>query len=233
MKKKIILSVVVIVAVLSVAIGGTLAWFTGSASISQNKFEAGTVKIKADDVFAYTDEGLKNWNPGDCTDKEISIEVDGSKRILLRAKITETWKAANGSTIVTTTARNIANVSWSMTEGTVTTTWPNSNWVYNSADGYWYFKGILYPQGYNSTDPHLGNTSNIVASKIKLLSKVCLSGPLTNNTYQGATYTIDVNFEAIQSTNDAELSAWLVNFVPDTGFGANDYGVTGTWNFAP
>lgn len=94
MNRKVWTSLLIIGMALAAIAGGTLAWFTASASIDANTFTAGTVKIEAGESWA-ADYEVENWNPGDCEDKEVWVEVTGSKGVYLRAKIIDGWYQYN------------------------------------------------------------------------------------------------------------------------------------------
>ena len=56
--------------------------------------------------------------------------------------------------------------------------------------------------------------NNIVTDETEgliIFGLVCLDGPTTKNEFQGASYVIEVEFEAIQASNNASGSAWGVN----------------------
>ncbi|MDO9574873.1 MAG: BsaA family SipW-dependent biofilm matrix protein [Candidatus Contubernalis sp.] len=197
MNRKLLTSMLIIVMAIAAMAGGTLAWFTDTSS-TQNVFVAGTVEIEADESW---DEGFKveKWNPGDCTDKVITIENTGTKGILLRAKITETWTLANNTVYTTTGKRDITNVNWKVGVDSWGADWEYVEGHNTLADGYFYYLGHS-PAG---------------SGQIKFLSKVCLAGAGTDNTYQGAEYKIEITFEAIQSSNNASGSAWGINSVYD------------------
>ena len=205
MNKKVWTSLLVIgLAVLAIG-GGTLAWFTAQANIEPNLFTAGILEIDADEEWSYGSEGLTNWNPGDCTEKEITVEVTGTKRAFIRVLITETWSLPQEEgepNVITYHKRDAANVNWSV-DGKA---WPGDpeKWqMITSGEGeeavtYWYYKGMFDPD--EDDGP----------KKVTVLSKVCLAGAETGNDYQGATYTLSMNFEAIQVTNEAVNNAWGV-----------------------
>ena len=204
MNKGILTSLALIALALTAIVGGTVAWFTDSAGVEPETFTTGTVKIEAGESWA---EGysVDNWNPGDSTEKEITLEVTGSKRAFVRVRIIETWEDAEftgeeNSIACETHARDIENVEW----------WVDSQkWPGNPAkwqmltvgdSTYWYYKGML--------DPHKGDGPD----KITVLSKVCLNFENTDNRYQGATYTLSMEFEAVQVTHDAVKDEWGVTW---------------------
>ncbi len=207
MKRSIVVSLLIIVLAVAALGGGTLAWFTASAEIKDNVFTAGTLEIGAGESW---DEDFKveNWNPGDCTEKKVELAVKGSKRAFIRVLITEKWsfpKEEGSPEVVTTYERDAANVSWSVGE----VSWPGepAEWqMMITEDGtYWYYKGMFDPD-----QSEEGGRTPDGPEKVTVLSKVCLAGADTDNEYQGATYTLGMNFEAIQVTNEAVNDAWGV-----------------------
>ncbi len=204
MNKGILTSLMSIALAFAAIIGGTLAWFTDSAGIEANTFTAGTVKIEADESW---EEGfsIDNWNPGDCTDKVITLEVTGSKRVFVRLRITEMWEDAEGaggddSVACETHTRDIGNVNWWVGGQE----WPGTpaQWQMLAVDGvtYWYYKGMLDPAEVEGPD------------KITVLSRVCLELDGTDNSYQGAEYSLSMEFDAVQVTHDAVESEWGVSW---------------------
>ncbi len=211
MNKKVWTSLLVIGLAVAAITGGTLAWFTANAEIGPNVFTAGTLEIDAMETWAFEDEGLTNWNPGDCTDKEITVEVTGTKRAFIRVQLTEEWENVGVVDGVDKNGvyskRNAPNVNWWICdeEGENCVAWLNGNWqMITTGTGenektYWYYKGMFDPEE-EGDGPQ----------KVIVLSKVCLDGAGTGNEFQGATYTLSMNFEAIQVTNEAVNDAWGV-----------------------
>lgn len=206
MNRKIWTSLLLIGLALAAIVGGTLAWFTSQATIEPNVFTAGTLEIDANETWAYGEDGLTNWNPGDCTEKEITVEVTGTKRAFIRVQLNEEWKDVDVVGGVDRNGvyneRNAPNVNWWIGEDA----WPGNpeEWqmiTTGTGEGeatYWYYKGMFDP---NEVDG---------PKKVTVLSKVCLDGAGTGNEFQGATYTLAMDFEAIQVTNEAVNDAWGV-----------------------
>ncbi len=90
MKKKLLVSILVIAISLSAIAGGTLAWFTDAQAIPTNTLKAGVLSLDVKDDFPYEDNTFDNAEPGTSVDKDVSITNDGTKREFLRADITET-----------------------------------------------------------------------------------------------------------------------------------------------
>ncbi len=201
--KKVVASMIVIVMALLAITGGTLAWFSDSDDIEQNVFTAGTVILEAYDSWAETGHEVENWNPGDCDDKEISLEYLGSKNAFLRMKITEEWSDTDGVDGVWND-RDVPNVDWKVNG----TDWADqTDWVYY--DGWWYYTGgegdyCMEINGTTIKSFAPGQAPGVIG----ILTEVCLDGPGTGNEYQGAKYTIDAEFEALQGSNNASGDAW-------------------------
>lgn len=210
MNRKIWTSLLLIGLALAAIVGGTLAWFTSQATIEPNVFTAGRLEIDANETWEYGEDGLTNWNPGDCTEKEITVEVTGTKRAFIRVQLNEEWEGVDEVNGVNKNGvyneRNAPNVNWWICDeaGENCVAWPNGKWqMITTGTGedeatYWYYKGMFDPK--EAAGPQ----------KVTVLSKVCLDGAGTGNEFQGATYTLAMDFEAIQVTNEAVNDAWGV-----------------------
>ncbi len=229
MKKKILVSTLIILVVVAASLGATMAWFTDQSDPIENTFTAGTVEIKADESWA-VGHTHRNWNPGDCTGKEIKVRVVGTKRVFIRADIEEKWfnlKALdlNGNVLLDSMGnpvlasptsyvyydgRTAPNIKWQIKKTDlanpsefVYADWPANQW--QQVGSHWYYSGILTPSG------------SIPAgiSEILVTSRVCLDGPGTSNAYQGASYKLNIDFEAIQVTHEAAFLQWGAGFHVD------------------
>ncbi len=113
---------------------------------------------------------------------------------------------------------------------------------------YWYYFGEgvqdggylkpIYVQEMDGDDPVFDNgepvyeldsngNPKVVDRKIEFLSKVGLKGNETGNDYQGATYTMNVKFDAIQVTHEAVFDQWKVGYINDDRVGGSETGVIG------
>lgn len=194
MKTKIGLSILVIMFVLAASLGATLAWFTDEASIEPNVFTAGTLLIEAGESW---EEGhqVENWNPGDCEDKEVTVEITGSKSAYIRMQFEDGWyeyKEVDDEWVW---------VSWSHSENVNPIIikigeeeFPTNDWV---KEGVWYYYVGGDPDGYLAS----GET-------ITVITEVCLDGPSTDNEFQGKQYRLGFTFEAIQTSNNAAYYEW-------------------------
>ncbi len=189
MKKSIVVSLLIIVLAVAAITGGTLAWFTAQANIEPNLFTAGTVEIEAGETFNSGQGAVSNWNPGDCTDKEVWVQVKGTKGVYLRFKINDGWYEPS--------AQPGEWEEWDLGELTNPVSYglPNENWVW--LDGYYYYAG-------GRIEPD--------TEKIEVISKVCLSGEAGND-FQGKQYRIGFEFRAIQTTHEAAFSEWGVGYL--------------------
>ncbi len=207
MNRRTILSLAIILLAVASVGGATMAWFTDSKELT-NTFSAGTLEIDGSDHWTGYDPGdvWENVNPGDCKDKEFTIYNKGSKHALLRFTWNGVWsgvKDAGGNPL--TGDPDLVSVKvtgWTSKVDPVT----NIKW--------WYYDGKLDPS--DPDDPGYPNDSYI-----EFTLEVCLAGAGTGNEYQGASFKLDFDFEAIQASNNASGDQWGV----DSWYFADD-GVT-------
>lgn len=158
--------------------GGTMAWFTANDEVS-NIFKAGTVEVKVND-HGFKD--VENVNPGDCYEKKLSVKSLGSKRTLVRVKFIPSWTDTSGNPI-NSGSNDPANI--------ITQSIPViGDWI-KIGDWYYYKKELTE-----------GNETSV------LKQNVCFNGGKMDNDYQGATYTLKAEAEAVQATNFAPLHVW-------------------------
>ncbi len=193
MKTKIILSSVVILLVFALSLGATMAWFTAEASVDENIFTAGTLMIEAGESWA-DDYEVENWNPGDCEDKEVTVEVTGSKSAYIRMQFDDGWyEEENGSWVSWTHSNEVDPIKIRVNGDE----FPTADWV--EEDGWFYYVG--------------GDPAGFLApgATITVISEVCLDGPTADNEFQGKQYRLGFTFEAIQTTNNAAYDEWGVD----------------------
>lgn len=118
MKKKVLIGLAVFAAAALLA-AGVWAWFTATAEAETNEFTAGTVAIALHDEFA--EDGIVNWNPGDCAEKEVYVENTGTLDAYVRVKLTPEWEDGLSN----------ENVTWVV----------GSNWYLH--EGWYYYKLVL------------------------------------------------------------------------------------------
>lgn len=182
MKKKIILSILVILFVAAASLGATMAWFTSSVTLD-NTFTAGTLIIGGEDTWESLDgDDWENVNPGDCKGKEFTITNEGTKNALLRFKFDGSWGEWENDMWAEMADSDPDLVTISFNEP--------SDW-YLHTDGWYYYLDRMLP------------ADDIDYEDLEFALKVCVDGPGTGNEYQGISYKLDFTFQAIQASNNA------------------------------
>lgn len=127
MKKSILVGMLVFSLAALMVVGGTLAWFTSEAEVT-NTFTAGTVEIEV--LEKGETEDITNWNPGDTTDYDVWVKSLGSKQTYVRVKLEPVWYDDDEEAEV-----DENNVELIFGEDL------DENWVL--VDGWYYYKKIL------------------------------------------------------------------------------------------
>lgn len=191
-KKKIIgLCIAGVLAVGS--IGGSLAWFTSSDSITNPFATASTDNpsnpnsgIKINEKF--NKEEADNTLPGDTVTKQVNVSNKATYDQLIRVKIKKVWKDAKGNEKSDLDTKNInLNFEKNLTDSNKP---EEGKWIEGS-DGYYYYNGIVNPDG---------QTAN-------LLESVTLSKDTTNE-FKGLNFDVVVASEGVQAANGAVNDSW-------------------------
>ncbi|HAT4134236.1 SipW-dependent biofilm matrix protein BsaA [Clostridium perfringens] len=191
-KKKIIgLCIAGVLAVGS--IGGSLAWFTSSDSITNPFSTASTDNpsnpnsgIKINEKF--NKEEADNTLPGDKVTKQVNVSNKATYDQLIRVKIKKVWKDAKGNEKSDLDTKNInLNFEKNLTDSNKP---EEGKWIEGS-DGYYYYNGIVNPDG---------QTAN-------LLESVTLSKDITNE-FKGLNFDVVVASEGVQAANGAVNDSW-------------------------
>ncbi|EOU1828496.1 hypothetical protein C0L77_001258 [Clostridium perfringens] len=191
-KKKIIgLCIAGVLAVGS--IGGSLAWFTSSDSITNPFSTASTDNpsnpnsgIKINEKF--NKEEADNTLPGDKVTKQVNVSNKATYDQLIRVKIKKVWKDAKGEEKPDLDTKNInLNFEKNLTDSNKP---EKGKWIEGS-DGYYYYNGIVNPDG---------QTAN-------LLESVTLSKDITNE-FKGLKFDVIVDSEGVQAANGAVNDSW-------------------------
>lgn len=191
-KKKIIgLCIAGVLAVGS--IGGSLAWFTSSDSITNPFSTASTDNpsnpnsgIKINEKF--NKEEADNTLPGDKVTKQVNVINKATYDQLIRVKIKKVWKDAKGNEKSDLDTKNIIlNFEKNLTDSNKP---EEGKWIEGS-DGYYYYNGIVNPDG---------QTAN-------LLESVTLSKDITNE-FKGLKFDVIVDSEGVQAANGAVNDSW-------------------------
>lgn len=191
-KKKIIgLCIAGVLAVGS--IGGSLAWFTSSDSITNPFSTASTdnpsdpnsgIKIHED----FKPEDADNTLPGDTVTKQVNVINKATYDQLIRVKIEKVWKDAKGEPKNDLDTKNIKlNFGKNLADSNKP---EEGKWIEGS-DGYYYYNGIVNPKG---------QTAN-------LLESVTLSKDTTNE-FKGLKFDVVVDSEGVQAANGAVNDSW-------------------------
>ncbi|SQB38932.1 Camelysin metallo-endopeptidase [Clostridium perfringens] len=206
-KKKIIgLCIAGVLAVGS--IGGSLAWFTSSDSVTNPFTTASTdnpsdsnsgIKIHED----FKPEDADNTLPGDTVTKQVNVINKATYDQLIRVKIKKVWKDAKGNEKSDLDTKNIIlNFEKNLTDSNKP---EEGKWIEGS-DGYYYYNGIVNPDG---------QTAN-------LLESVTLSKDITNE-FKGLKFDVTVDSEGVQAANGAVNDSWknAPQVIKDLGAGTN------------
>lgn len=206
-KKKIIgLCIAGVLAVGS--IGGSLAWFTSSDSVTNPFTTASTdnpsdpnsgIKIHED----FNKEDADNTLPGDTVTKQVNVINKATYDQLIRVKIKKVWKDAKGEEKPDLDTKNInLNFENNLTDSNKP---EEGKWIEGS-DGYYYYNGIVNPDG---------QTAN-------LLESVTLSKDTTNE-FKGLKFDVVVDSEGVQAANGAVNDSWkdAPQVIKDLGAGTN------------
>ncbi|MDU1686059.1 MAG: SipW-dependent biofilm matrix protein BsaA [Clostridium perfringens] len=206
-KKKIIgLCIAGVLAVGS--IGGSLAWFTSSDSVTNPFTTASTDNpsdpnsgIKINEKFDKNE--ADNTLPGDNVTKQVNVSNTATYDQLIRVKIEKVWKDAEGTEKPDLDKENIIlNFEKNLTDSNNP---EEGKWIKGS-DGYYYYNGIVNPKG---------QTSN-------LLESVTLSKDTTNE-FKGLKFDVVVDSEGVQAANGAVSDSWkdAPQALKDLGAGTN------------
>ncbi|ELC8351314.1 hypothetical protein QYB82_002140 [Clostridium perfringens] len=191
-KKKIIgLCIAGVLAVGS--IGGSLAWFTSSDSVTNPFTTASTDNpsdlnsgIKINEKF--DEKEAKDRLPGDKVTKQVNVINTAKYDQLIRVKIKKVWKDAKGEEKSDLDTKNIIlNFGENLTDSNKP---EKGKWIEGS-DGYYYYNGIVNPKV---------QTAN-------LLESVTLSKDTTNE-FKGLKFDVVVDSEGVQAANGAVNDSW-------------------------
>ncbi|MDU1055281.1 SipW-dependent-type signal peptide-containing protein [Clostridium baratii] len=185
MGKKKIIGLCLAVGLMVGVVGGSLAWFTDTDTVT-NSFATqgnGTDEsngIKIEEIF---DSELANKVlPGTEVNKDAKVVNTATYKQLIRVKFDKVWKNADGKKL---------NLDFIQLKYQNTTTSNEVNKWIDGNDGYFYYNGVVEADG--STE--------------YLLDSVKLSDE-ANNDYKNIGYDVIVQAEGIQASNDAVSDQW-------------------------
>lgn len=134
--------------VVVIAVGGVFAYFNQTMSV-ENPFDTGKYDSVLVEDFSPADG--ENWEPGSEVNKDIEVKNTGDYDVIVRVKFDEKWvNKDTGSIVKENTGMNDSISQASAADGLVAAdgsvvakTLNKADWVYNAADGYWYYKANL------------------------------------------------------------------------------------------
>lgn len=240
MSKKKIIGLCLVGALAIGSIGGSLAWFTSSDSVT-NPFSTASTNtpddqnsgIKINENFDHEHAG--NSLPGDTVNKQVNVTSTANYDQLVRAKIKKVWKDAKGNVITSIWLKDGKRVAPN-TEGakeeqldtsyivlnfenqkegnrlTTESTAEKGKWIQEADAEQGKDGGYYYYVGKLAPKANTGN----------FLESVTLSPELPNE-YKGLNFDIVVDSEGIQASNGAAADAWKTapQAIKELGAGSN------------
>ncbi len=200
-KNKKSLIFLILLLVVSITIGGTIAFFSSRDTFS-NEFNAGTYVIQTQERFESPDD----WTPGTTTDKEVIVTNRGTTPAAVRVKLTESWKDTNGNPLPLKDGNNnpagIINYAFDK----------DFKWE-KVGDWYYYFRSVDQNQSTSSLIESVTFNPNVAITS----TKNCVTDETTHattcttetNDYGGGTYTLVVDIETCQYDKYQEI--WNTN----------------------
>ena len=173
-------------------VGGTYAYFTSTSTLN-NSFKTGTYATSVTEEFV----SPTNWVPGTVTQKKVNVTNKGTVSIVARASYTESWTAADGTSLsLTRNGDPIAQFEI------------GSDWVQEG--NYYYYNKVLGQNATSTdfledvtfnpefellegTDIHCETVGTVGQGTAEVKCSNLRSG------YAGATYTLNITIETIQS----------------------------------
>lgn len=214
-------------------VGGTFAYFNQTMKV-ENPFDTGKYDTKVTEDFKPQDG--ENWDPGAEVNKDVNVLNTGDYDVLVRVKFDEKWvNKDTDATVKENAGMDDSTSQDNATDGlvekdgsVVAKTLNKENWVYNGADGYWYYNQNLKAGGETGTfldavklleDADMGNyivTNYYTTAADKPAEDAIGTDPAT----QWVAYTGDM-------PKDATHNMVLTKQDPDkTGYGNADYTLT-------
>ena len=180
MKKRIFLYAIVGIC-LSVAISGTLAYFTDEEA-THNIITTGGVNIEviektqgSNDVLVdFPQDGIKGVMPGKTISKIVQVKNAGNNEAWIRINVESIMTNPAGESLPLTIGENKNVIEYSVLDG----------WV-DGGDGYYYFRSPVEPE----------QLTDVLFKEVKF-------NPNMGNEYQNCTAKIIINAQAVQTANN-------------------------------
>ncbi len=219
MKKRMLMSMLVIALVAAVIGGGTMAWFTAKADAPVNEFIAGSVMLEVGEEVVYG-EDMENVNPGDCFLKCIEVENKGTKEMELRLvdigfDVTIEWDWLEDhfyELCFTEDYEDIEDLQAAYEAGDYEipaffAPCPDSGWVMEyvkeedeiTGFNFYYAEGPVAP-----------------GESVNLCVVASFDGGLMGNIWQTAQFNqVNGTFQAVQASNEAPNEVWGADWNPE------------------
>ena len=172
------------------AVGGTFAYFNSSATF-ENIFHTAGLGVKYTENFVSPD----NWQPGDTTPKTLTVKNESTVPLTAKIKIVkEEWKKDD---TVLPLKQNDVEVAVK----DINTT----DWIKH--DDYYYYKKTLQPGEtsttfINSVTYNADTDLSTVCTPTGTIGEGTYSVTCTGGEYSGATYTLKLQVETVQASQE-------------------------------
>jgi len=183
MRKNTIFCLLTAVLFIFSSIGTTLA---AQKVIDESVHEVNMAGVKAQIIEEY--EKAVNVYPGSTSSKVVNMQNTGSSDVVVRVRVEKAWGETRDED-----GKLIADDAWSTDN--ITIEYNTKFWYYDTADGYFYYKGVLKP-GETTLEP---------------LFKEFIIDKDTGNEYRGLEADIIIKMECVQAAGDA-ISIWGKSF---------------------
>ena len=205
-------NLILVLGIILLGVGGTLAYFT-STGVFNNIFNTGTYSTRFHEEFT----SPSNWMPGDETPKTITVTNDGDIPAHVRVCLTDSWLAADGTTELPN-HDDTNNIDIAIVNADNTDEWTKSGNCY-------YYNEELAPNETTSSPIKSVTFNPSYEGSVECTTEqatgdlVCTS---TDTGYDGATYTLTLTGETIQSEG---LGEWGIGYSIDgTNYSLPDSG---------
>ncbi len=192
----------IILSLLVIGVGGTIAYYSSSA-IFDNKFKTLPYSMQYTEQF----ESPSDWIPGTTTDKKVYINNLSEVPVVGRVSYEAFWNDKDGNTLplILSDGSDVAIINFTETD----------KW-FNVGNYYYYYKVIgANESSENSFIESVTFNENVVNSKNCTTNNNIYICEATGASYDGATYTLNVKIETIQS-EAVGLDDWVdVRFKDD------------------
>lgn len=240
MSKKKIIGLCIAGALAIGCVGGSLAWFTSSDSVT-NPFSTASTDtpgdpnsgIKIEEDFDHEHAG--NSLPGDTINKQVNVTSTANYDQLVRAKIKKVWKDTDGKIITSIWIKDGNRVDPNTADATMLnldTSYIILNFENEKegnrlttedkpVEGKW-IKAIDADQGDDGGYYYYVGKLAPKANTGNFLESVTLSSELPNE-YKGLNFDVIVDSEGVQAANNAAKDAWETapQAIKDLGAGSN------------